>query len=103
MVGDREDILVAAAAHIHHDQMIARPGWRDFGDMCQRMGGFECRNDAFEPARQLKCCERLRVGDSYVFDAPDVVQPGMLRSDPRIIETSRNRMGVANLSVRVLQ
>ena len=59
MVGDGEDVLVAAAAHVHDDQMVARQGRRDLGDVGQRMRRLERRDDAFEPARQLKRLERL--------------------------------------------
>src|ERR1700730_3102259 len=51
MVGDGEDILVAAAAHIHDDQVVARQARCDFGDMAESMGRLERRDDAFEPAR----------------------------------------------------
>src|SRR5258706_572094 len=73
-VGDGVNVLVAAAAHVHHDQVVARQGRRDLSDMSQRMSGFERRDDALEPARQLKRLERLIIGDRDVLDAPDVVQ-----------------------------
>src|SRR5437868_4271498 len=37
MVGDGEDVLVAAAAHVHDDQVVARQGRRDLRDMGQSM------------------------------------------------------------------
>src|ERR1700692_2054131 len=45
-VDDGEDVLVAAAAHVHDDEMIARQGRRDLGDMSQRVRRFERRDDA---------------------------------------------------------
>src|ERR1700676_2161831 len=37
MVGDGEDVLVAAAAHVHHHEVVARQGWGDLGDVSERM------------------------------------------------------------------
>src|SRR5882724_4492711 len=85
MVGDGEDVLVAAAAHVHHDQVVGRQARRDLGDMGECVGGFERRDDALEPARQLKRLERLVIADRDVLDAPDVVQPGMLGTDAGVI------------------
>src|SRR5215472_17636392 len=102
-VGDGKDVLVATAAHIHHNDVVARQGWRNLGDMGQRVGRLKRRDDAFEAARQLKCFERLAVSDRDVLDTPDVVQPGVLRAYAGIIETGGDRVRVADLPVVVLQ
>src|ERR1017187_1537130 len=47
--------------------------------------------------------ERLLVIGGDVFGATLIVQPGVLRSDGRIIEPRRNRVSRGNLSVYVLQ
>jgi len=36
-------------------------------------GGFERRDDALQPARELKRLERLVIAIANVLDAPDVV------------------------------
>ena len=59
MVGDGENVLVAAAGDIHHHQMIARLLRRDVGDFRQRMRGFQRRDDAFEPGAELEGVQRL--------------------------------------------
>ena len=74
MVGDSEDVLVAAAAHIHDDQMVGRQERRDFRDMRQRMRRLERGDDAFEPARQLERLQCLAVGDRNVLHAAEFVQ-----------------------------
>src|SRR5256885_6968582 len=51
---DSEDVLVAAAAHVHHEQMMARQGRGDLGDMRQRVRRLQRRDDALLPAAQLK-------------------------------------------------
>src|SRR6266576_3276689 len=78
MVGDGEDVLVAAAAHVHHQQVVARQGRRDLGDMREGMRRLQRRDDALLPAAQLKRLKRLAVGDRDVFDATEIVKPGML-------------------------
>ena len=75
MVGYGENVFVAAAAHVHHDKMVARQGRGDLGDMGERVRRFECRDDPFLPAAQLEGVERLAVGDRNVLDAAEVVQP----------------------------
>ena len=47
--------------------------------------------------------ERFLVGDRGVLDAADVVQPGVLGPDARIIQPGRDRMGLGDLAVLVLQ
>src|SRR5438445_13644679 len=59
MVGDGEDVLVAAAAHVHHHQMVAREIRRDLGDMGEGVRRLQRRNDPLLPAAQLKRVESL--------------------------------------------
>src|SRR5436190_8823661 len=83
--------------------MIARQGRRDLRDMRQGMGGLEGRNNPLLPAAQLERVQSLVVGDRDVLYAPHIVQPRMLGADAGIIEASRNRVGVVDLAVIVLQ
>ena len=55
-------ILVAAAGKIDHHQMILRLGGGNLRHACQRMGRFQCRDDAFELAAQLECRHRFVIG-----------------------------------------
>src|SRR3954470_21593822 len=103
MVSDGEDVLVAAAAHVHDDEMIARQGRRDLGDMRKRMRRLERRDDAFEPACQLERLQCLFVGYRDVLHVAKLVEPGMLGTDAGVIEAGGDRMRVADLSVPVLQ
>src|SRR6266581_4231256 len=47
--------------------------------------------------------ERLVVGCRDVFGAAAVLEPGVLRSDTRVIEPGGDRMRLGDLAVRVLQ
>jgi hypothetical protein len=71
--------------------------------MGECVGRLERRDDALEPARQLKRLQRLAVGDRDVLHAAKLVKPRMLGADTGVIETGGNRMRVADLPVRVLQ
>src|SRR5215208_1223370 len=61
-LGDGEHVLVAAAAEIHHQQIVLGQSWRELGDMRQRMRRLECRDDALELAQELERRQRLVVG-----------------------------------------
>ena len=49
-LGNGKDILVAATAHVHDDQMLFWQGWRDFHHMRQGVAGLQRRNDPFHRA-----------------------------------------------------
>jgi uncharacterized protein len=49
MLGDRENVLVAAPTEIHHHEMLPRPLGRELDHLGERVGGLERRDDAFEP------------------------------------------------------
>ena len=48
-LGDGEDVLVAAAAQIHDQQVVSGRVGARFDDLGQRVGGLQRRDDAFEP------------------------------------------------------
>ena len=71
--------------------------------MRQRVRGLERRNDSLGARAQLKRRQRFLIGRRYVFDAADVMQPGMLRPDAGIIQPRTDRVRLDDLSVIVLQ
>src|ERR687898_3351362 len=73
--GDGEHVLVAAAAEIHHQQIVLRQSRRELGDMRQRMCRLECRDDALELAQELEGRERLVVGRRHVFNPALLLEP----------------------------
>src|SRR5688572_18577527 len=103
MLGDGEDVLVAAPAHIHHEEIVARERRRQSLDESERMRRLERWDDALEPRRHLEGVERLLIGDGNIFHPAGISEPGMLRSDAGIIEARRDRMSFEDLSVVVLQ
>ncbi len=82
MLGDGEDVLVAAAAHVHHDDVVSGQVRRDLDDMRQRMAGLQRGNDAFQRAAQLERAKRLVIRDADIFGAADVLQPGVFGPIP---------------------
>ena len=103
MVGDRENVLVPAATQIHkNDRVLAHAG-RDLDDVRERMGGFQCRDDAFGSRAKLEGLERLLVGCGDVLDPADIVQPGMLGPHTGVIKARADAMRFENLAIFVLQ
>jgi len=49
MLGDRENVLVATPAEIHHHEMLPGSLGGKLDHLGQRVGGLERRDDAFEP------------------------------------------------------
>jgi hypothetical protein len=70
MAGDDKDVSVAAPAHVHHFDNVARLLGRDLHHMGQGVGRVLRRDDAFLMAGHL---ERLDVGDGHNFEATLVV------------------------------
>ena len=62
MAGDGEDVLVAAAAHVHDQQVVLGQRRRQLDDVGERVRRLERRDDALEPGAQLEGVERLLVG-----------------------------------------
>src|SRR6185312_14321869 len=78
---DREHVLVAAAADVHHQQIVLRQGRRQLRGMGQRVRRLERRQDALELGAEQHRLDGLLVGGRDIFDAALVLEPGMLRPD----------------------
>ena len=61
MLGDGEDILVAAAAHIEDDQAIFAQLLRHFANTGECMGWLKRRDDAFKFGAELESVQRFLV------------------------------------------
>ena len=99
-LGNGENILVAAAAQTNDDDVIPRQFGRNLRHMGHRMGGFQRRYDALEPGQKLESVQGFVVSNRRVFGASRLIKPGVLRSDPGVIEAGGNRMGLQNLAVK---
>ena len=66
------------------------------------MGAFQGRDDAFQAAALVERGERFVVGHRGVFDAADVMQPGVFRADAGVVEAGGNRMRIDDLAIVVL-
>src|SRR5690554_7328908 len=65
------------------------------------MGRLQCRHDTFNTGQFAETVQCFFVGYRNVVGAPDILQPGMLRSYARIIQAGTDRMGTGNLTVLV--
>ena len=52
----------------------------------QRVGAFQGRDDAFKAAAFVEGIQGFGVGHRGVFDATDVMQPGVLRADAGVVQ-----------------
>ncbi len=96
-------VLVAAAGEVDHHQVFPGKPGRTLEGLGQGVGRFQRGDDAFQAAAVVKGLQRLMVGAGHVFDALDLVQPGVLGADARVVEAGGNRMRVGDLAVFVLQ
>ena len=71
--------------------------------MGERVRGFERAEDAFARRQQPERGERFVVGRADILRAAGVHQVRMLGADGGIIEARRDRPGVGDLAVLVLQ
>ena len=72
-IGDGEDVLVAAAAEVHHHEVVLRALGGELDHLGERVGGLQRRDDAFEPRAELERGERLLVGRGEISHPADVV------------------------------
>ena len=102
MLGNGKHILVAAPAHIHDHQVIARQIGCNFSDMGQRMRRLQRRNNALKPRDKLERLQCLGIGGRHIFHTSRIAQKRMFGANARIIEPGRNRMPLDNLAVIIL-
>ena len=70
--------------------------------MCHRMRAFDCRYDSFCLCNIFKCIYRLIIRNRYILCTTCIMKICMLRSNPRIIQSCRNRINRCNLSIFIL-
>src|SRR5260370_3700194 len=92
-------VLVAAAGKVEEEQGAGRELRQAQNEARDGMRGFERGNKALGARKQLGRIERRLIVNRGVFGATLIGQPGMLRSDGRIIEASGNRMRSRDLAV----
>ena len=102
-IGDRLHILVTATGQIDHDDLIALIFARLADYPGDGMRAFERGDDAFGACAELEGIERFLIGRGLVFHAADIVQPAMFGANAGIIEAGRDRVGLLDLAVLVLQ
>ena len=103
MLRHGEDVLVAPSAHVQHDVAALADLVGDLADAGQGMAGLQRGDDPLQLRAQLERLQRLGVGRRAIFGPADVLQPGVLRPDARIVEAGRDRMALQDLAVVVLK
>src|SRR5215218_4942314 len=101
-LGDSLEVLVTPAGEIYQDHVAAGANARFSHAVRDSMARFECRDDSLGAAERLESFQRFFIGDGDVSGPADVVQPGMFRTDTRIVESGRDRVRFDHLTVVVL-
>src|SRR3954470_20285066 len=96
---DFGEVLVPAPGEAHEVQLGGR-GVQQPGD---RVGGLERRDDPVAGRQLAERRDRLLVGDRLVARAAAVAQPGVLGAAARIVEARRDRVGLEDLALAVLE
>ena len=103
VIGDGKDILVAPAAEVHQHDAVFSNLAGDFADAGQCMGWLQRRDDTFNFRAELEGLQRLLIGGGDIGGPPHIMQPGMLRPDPGIVESRGDGVGIDNLAIFVLK
>src|SRR5450830_290660 len=67
------------------------------------MARFKGGNDAFGAAQSMESPQRFVIRYCHILGAAAILEPGVFGAYPRVVEAGRNRMGLGNLPVFVLQ
>src|SRR5258708_12959516 len=95
-------VLVAAAGKVEDDQVAGLELRQALNEARDGMRGFERGNKALGARKQLGRIERRLIVNRGVFGATLIGQPGMLRSDGRIIEATQNPILTPDLPLFLL-
>jgi hypothetical protein len=96
-------VLIAAAGEIDDDEIGRLELGEALDEAGQRVRGLEGRDDAFGAREEFCGFECSRIGNSGIFGAMLIGEPGVFRTNGRIIETRGNGMGGGDLAIFVLQ
>ena len=67
------------------------------------MAGFEGWNNAFGAAQVVEGIERFLIGDADILRAANLLQPGVLRANARVVQAGADTMGFSDLPIVILQ
>ncbi len=71
--------------------------------MCNRVAGFQRRNNAFGATQIVKRSQRLLVGDADIFRTTYIFQKRMLGADAGVVQARTHAVRFGDLAIRVLQ
>ena len=75
VLGNRKDIFVTSATHIHANDMICGKIRRNFRHVRQSVGRLKGWNDTFGLTTKLERLKRFFVGDRHIFENPSRICP----------------------------
>src|SRR5262249_41594389 len=77
--------------------------WSSLDQSCNRVGRLKRRNNSFSASQRARRINGCRIGDSSVLGTALICQPGVLRPDCGIVQSSRNRMRGRDLASFIRQ
>src|SRR5580700_294300 len=96
-------ILIAAPRKIQDHQLVLFHPRRAANQFRQGMRRFQRRNNSFQSRERARGFHGFAIAHRAIFRAALVREPGVFRTDTRIIQSRGNRVRRRNLPVRRLQ
>ena len=83
---DRRDVLVAPARQADDHALVAAHLGCELPGLRHRVRTLDRADNTFRPREIFESLHRLVVRDRHILRAADIMQPGVLRADPGIVE-----------------
>ena len=87
MFGDGEDVLVAAPAEIHDEDLVLVHRLTDIAQPRDGVGWLKCRDNPLKPGAELEALKGFLVRTGQILSPARVAQKGVFRADSGIVET----------------
>src|SRR5712671_4057301 len=100
---DGVHILVAPSREIDQQDPVPWQRGRELRRVSERMRGLKRRDDSLEAAQVVEGGDGFLIVDGDVLSPPSVLEPGVLRAYPRVIQPCRDGVRLDDLTVFVLK
>ena len=96
-------VLVAPAGEVDDDNVLCAVFGRQPVQIGDGVGAFQGRQDAFGAGQEFEALQGLLVGHRHVFGPAGILEIGVLRPHPGIIQPRRQGMGFLDIAPGILQ
>src|SRR5260221_12391362 len=95
---DGVHILVAPSRELDQQDPVPWQRGRELRRVSEPMRGLKRRDDSLEAAQVVEGADGFLIADGEVLSPPSVLEPGVLRAHPRVIQPCREVVRVAGLT-----